>query len=76
MEISLEGPSMGSAGESILRAALLGQTRCLVRLDSAQGERMAGEFWVTRFEQIADAEALERLRVSLRSHGPVTVTAL
>lgn len=74
--ITLEGYSDGSDGEALLRSGWLGAETRALRFDTAQGERLSGEFWVTRYVQEGSGDALESLRVELRSEGTIALTAL
>ena len=72
VSLVLEGYSDGSDGEALLTSGFFGGARRLLRFDTAQGERVSGEFSVVRFTQEARGDELEQMRVELRSHGTVT----
>lgn len=71
VDMVLEGLSDGGQAERLLRDALFEGRVCLVRMDSAQGERIAGAFWVSEFQTEAAGPGFERLRIGLRSQGEV-----
>lgn len=73
ISITLEGMSDGSQGEGLLASGALQRSMRRMRFDTAQGERLEGDFWVVRYVQDARGDALEQIRVALRSQEAVTL---
>lgn len=73
LAITLEGLSDGSQGEGLLASGALQGVVRRMRFDTAQGERLEGDFWVVRYVQDARGDALEQVQATLRSQGVVTL---
>lgn len=74
--ISLRGFSDNASADMLLSSGFSDNALRLVRLDTPQGQRISGQFWVIRFIRDMQVGQFDEMEAELRSHGTISVATL
>lgn len=74
--INLRGFSDNAAADTLLSSGFSDNALRLVRLDTPQGQRISGQFWVSRFTREMLVGEFDQVEAELRSHGTINIAPL